>query len=367
MSRRRLSRRAFAVLTVALVVSLVLGRIEQAAAQSEHPKVGLLLPLSGGYASVGNDNRQGVEAALALGKRSRPFELLYADTMADPTTAVTEFRKLIDTSGVLAVYAMRGPVGMTLNPLSRSSIMPLLGGVGIPSFTESNPHAFQLWPTSTDEGTFLAEHLVAHGFQKLALLTAQDDWPVAVSNSLRAALKPAPLTIVFDQEIIPPETDFRSAVLQLNAKHIDVVFANLSIAQLGPFLKQAKALKFSGAIYSNFWVAKNDVVSVVGSAGVENVRFVEMDGEMPALRKLLAEKFGSEPSGATISAYAAILLLGQALGHSPPPNSPAELSAVLAEQREISTPDGPIPLVDRRAKFKLAMKVMRGGKPERDR
>lgn len=323
------------------------------------PKIGMLLPLSGSYASGGVDNQQGVEAALSLTNQAALFKVIYSDSRADATTGISEFRKLTDTDNVLAVFVMRGTVGMAINPISLNSKIPVLGAVGNKNFAATNQYAFQAWSKLDDEGAFLAKKLQDHGYHKVALLTVQDDWQGAVSDEFR---KVFPASILFDQEVVPSNLDFRSELSRIKALAPEVIFANLALAQIGPFMRQAKELNLNAKIYSNFWVAKKEVLDSVGAALLEGVRYVEMDTELPKLQKLINEKYSATVSGATLSAYASTLLLAQVIGKNPQITTRAELYAALLKQTQIETSDGPIAIVDRCIKFPLVEKTIQGGK-----
>lgn len=327
-------------------------------------KVGMLLPLSGNYAAVGVDNRQGIEAALELSPYTGSLNIEYADSKADATVAVSEFRKLTNDEQVVAVYAMRGPVGMAINPISKAIGVPILGGVGNKDFAAMNEYAYQFWSTSDEEGRFLANALKSNRLMKVALLTAQDDWPVAVSKAFRERVKANNGSIVYDQEYIPSELDFRTAIAQLKSKAPDVVFANLGINQLAPFFKQAREFKLALAIYSNFWAAKKDVINAAGIENVEGIKFVEMNTALPSFQKTVAEKFKSTPSGATLSAYAGTLLFLQVAAKHPEARSPLSFNRALTEMREIETPDGPLFIKDRRVEFPLIERTIHGGNAE---
>jgi ABC-type branched-subunit amino acid transport system substrate-binding protein len=251
---------------------------------------------------------------------------------------------------------------MAINPISKAAGIPILGGVGNKDFTAMNDYAYQLWSTSEDEGRFLANVLKANRLMKVAVLTAQDDWPVAVSNALRARVKSNNGGIVYDQEYIPSESDFRTAIAGLKRKEPDVVFANLAINQLAPFFKQARELKVESVIYSNFWAAKKDVINAAGEENIEDVKFVEMNTALPSFQKTIAEKFRSTPSGATLSAYAGTLLLLQVVAKHPEANSSSSFNEALSKMREIETPDGPLTITDRRVEFPLIERTIRSGK-----
>jgi hypothetical protein len=117
-------------------------------------------------------------------------------------------------------------------------------------------------------------------------------------------------------------------------------------------------------MYCNLWIAKKDVIESAGMDVLEGVRFVEMDTNVPSLRKFVLDKYSATPSGATVSAYAATLLLLQTLSSNSSISTREDLYAELLKQTEISTPDGAIPIVDRRVRFPLKEKILKNGKVE---
>jgi ABC-type branched-subunit amino acid transport system substrate-binding protein len=109
--------------TICLLAALVFFGTSSAAAQSdtarpEKVKVGALLTLSGSFATAGEDCRRGIEAALAVSGARSSLDVIYADSKNEQTTAISEFRKLVQADKVLAVYTHRSTIGMALNPVS---------------------------------------------------------------------------------------------------------------------------------------------------------------------------------------------------------------------------------------------------------
>lgn len=347
------------IVVFSFVILLHFSRLNKSA--SADTRVGVLLPLSGNYAALGVDNKQGIEAAIELSSYKAPLQLEFADSKADAATAVSEFRKLTRDGKVVAVYAMRGPVGMAINSISGDIGVPVLGGVGNKDFAAMNELAYQLWSTSDEEGRFLADALKNKQLSKVAVVTAQDDWPIAVSKSLRDQVQLNGGSVVYDQEYVPSDSDFRAAIVQLKTKAPDVVVVNLAINQLAPFFKQARQMKFVTRMYSNFWAAKKEVIGAAGTENVEGVTFVEMNTALPSLQKIIAEKFNSKPTGATLSAYAGMLLLLQVAAKHPEVNSASSFNQALAQVHEIETPDGPLAIHDRRVRFPLVERTIQSG------
>ena len=325
-------------------------------------KLGALLPLSGQYAAVGVDCQHGIEIAQSEISSSAQFEFVTADSKADATTSVSEFRKLLNVDGVIGVFAFRGPVGMAVNPLSKSAQLPLLGGVGNKDFARNNEYAFQLWPRSDVEGEYLAHEWNKRGLKKVGVLTVQDDWPVAVSMGLRERGRALGFNFVFDQDVLPAETDFRSQVVHLRNAAPDVIFINVGLNQIAPLLKQVRELGVRAEIFSNFWLGKKDVLTAAGSTS-EGVKFVEMTTSFPALTEAVKKRFNSTPSGATLSSYVATHMFAQALS-SADSKTPHSLHARLTAITEIQTPSGVFSVKNRFVQFPLSVRIVRDGRVE---
>lgn len=346
-------------------------RAEASPSSSAHRKlstIGLLMVLSGSYSVVGADNQQGIAAAMAELGEAAHVTFVTGDTRADPTQAISEFRRMVAQYHPLAFYVMRGPPGMAVNPISKMLAIPLLGGVGNSLFATDNPYAIQAWPPSSEEGAYLAKVFAAKRLGKIALVTVQDDWPIAVTAGLKSELSRLSWgAIVMDKELAPSEVEFGALVSKLKEASPDVVFLNLGLSQIAPFLKQARIARLTAQLYSNFWAGKKEVIAASGLDTIEGLKYVEMDTDRPALCRFLAETYNSSPSGATLSAYASILLLNQGLRSAPDAAvSTDSLYRALLRQSEIRTRDGPIAIRDRVIQFPLAIKTIRNGKPERE-
>jgi branched-chain amino acid transport system substrate-binding protein len=332
---------------------------ESANNQIAHLKIGMLLPLSGQYAAIGTDSQQGAEIAKQEIGAAANIEFIFADSKADPNQAISEFRKLVNVDHVAGVFAFRGPVGMAISPLSKTAKVSLLGGVGNRDFAQQNEYAFQLWPRSDVEGQYLAERLHELGFKKIALVTAQDDWPVAVSAGVRERASKLGLSLVYDQELLPTDLDLRSQITKLRSAQPEVIFLNVSLGQIAPFLRQLKDLGITAPVFSNYWAGKKEVIAAGGDA-IEGVRYVEMATNYAGLKKDLASRFGATPSGATLSTYVATIMLAQAAQGASEIDA-ATLYSRLSALGAVKTRNGTFQVRDRVVEFPMTLRTIRNG------
>lgn len=329
--------------------------------QQQQIKIGMLLTLSGPFASAGEDCRLGVNAALAIANSQSRFEIVFGDSKNDPTSAISEFRKMTDVDKVWAIYTHRGNVGMALNPASEKSSMPLLAAVGNKNFAKNNKFAIQIWPKSSEEGEFFANEFVEQGYKNVALIYTQDDWTTAVSDSFRDKYKALGGKILIDQSLVPTESDFKSLLLQVKSKQPEVVFFDALLPQIGPLVKQARELGVKSVIYSNFYAAKKEVLESAGASSLEGVRFVDIDTSLPTLGAKLSPIGDVTPSGLTVSSYLATLLLIQTINSDPGIQSKEDLYTALLQQKEIRTPDRIFSIKDRAVEIPLAIKKYHQG------
>ena len=358
----------YAFLTVVCFFALCLfTAITSSSTPPSKLKVGMILTLSGNFASAGEDCRKGIEAGITNEGQAGVPEPVYSDSRNEPAVAISEFRKLAQLDGVIGVYTHRSSMGMALNPISQSSRIPLLGAVGNKDFAAQNQFAIQVWPRSDEEGYFTAEKLIKRNFKRAALLYTEDEYTTAVSKSFRERFTALGGELVFDQLALPTDHDFHTLVTQIKAKSPEVFYANMLLPQIGPVIKQAREKGISGPIYSNFFTSRKDVMDAAGADALENVRYIEMDTELPLLKKKLNLSEDVTPAGLTVASYVAARLLVQAAADKANPKTAGELQAALFRQQVVHTPDHDYPIKDRYIQFPLVVKIMRNGKGAREK
>ena len=169
-------------------------------------------------------------------------------------------------------------------------------------------------------------------------------------------------SVIYDQEITPAEIELRSQIVKLKALHPDAIFLNVGLNQIGPFIKQLREQGIVIPVYSNFWAGKKDVITSAGEAG-EGIIFDEMSTNLENLKTELVSRFQSTPSGATLSAYVATMMLGQAAAKMTGTNA-SELYNNLLQIKTITTRNGNFDVKDRVIQFPMTLRVIRNSKVE---
>ena len=329
---------------------------------SKKVKVGALLTLSGKFASAGEDCRLGIEAGLAVAGLNAPIEITYADTLNDPTTAVSEFRRLVTREHIFAAYTHRSSMGMALNPISLKTGIPLLGAVAHKDFATNNTFALQVaWRTDV-EGESAATELVKRGDKKVALIFTEDEYTSADAESFRKKLREFSGSLVFESAVLPAETDFRSLLLQLKGKAPTAIYLDVLLPHIVPLIKQIQEVGIEAGIFGNFYIAKEEVTNALGSKALEGMQFLDVQNDLPALKARLSGGRAINPPGLTLTSYLATLLLAQTAKENPRVATTAEFAAALLRQSAVVTPDRIFRIENRIVQIPLVVKRFQDGR-----
>jgi ABC-type branched-subunit amino acid transport system substrate-binding protein len=315
-------------------------------------KFGMLLTLSGNYAVAGEDQRIGINEALKSNQTSS-VDLVYADSLNDPKTGMSELHKMIMVDKVSAVYLNRAKVAIPLNKTSKENKMPLIGCVGHDDFVPGNEYAFQVWPKALDEGGFLAKNTIENGAKKVAVIYAEDEYLSSLSRSFKDTVLALNKEVVLFESILAENVDVRSLVLKAKSKNPDTIYINVSVPQIGPIVKQIRELGIQANILSNLYVAKEEVLNSASSELFEGIRFVDVNTELPILKKSLGIAENKSIAGLTLSAYVGTTLLLQT---SADLKSGEDFYNALLRQKEVRTADYNYKIEDRYVKFPLVIK-----------
>ena len=342
---------------LASILCFAVTRSAQGETAQQPARFGAILTLSGNFASAGEDCRKGLEAG--LGTNSTSFQTVYADSRNSSADALSEFQRLTGEAKALAIFTHRSSIGMALNPVSQRSRVPLIGAVGHQDFATTNRYAFQAWPSSDQEGRFVAERLIELGQKEASLIYTEDEWTSSVSTAFRDRYKTLGGVIFVDEALLPGELDMRSTLMKSARLNPNAaLFLNLLLPQIVPSLKQKTELQIAAPLYFNFYLAKPEVREAVGEDVLNGVHYVEINTSLPKLSQRLGLDPEASLPGLTVASYVAGTLMAQALHQMPAPLSTEAFYSALLEQREVRTEDAIYPIHDRRIEFPLVIKTM---------
>ncbi len=264
-------------------------------------KIGLMAPLTGSWASEGQDMKQIVELLVeevnakggALGQQ---VELITEDDGGDPKTAALAAQKL-STQGVAVVI---GTYGSSVTEASQTiydenQIVQIANGSTAVRLTEKGLQYFFRTSTRDDEqGRVAAQTVEKKGWKKVAILHDNTTYSKGLADEAKALLD-GKVEIVFYDALTPGERDYTAILTKLKAAGPDGVFFTGYYPEAGMLLKQKKEMGWDVAFLGGDATNNPDLLKIAGDTA-EGYLFLS-----PPVPQDLA----SEEAKAFLSAYAA--------------------------------------------------------------
>ena len=203
------------------LLSEVPGALKWADAQAGAGKrtIGVLLPLSGRYAAVGELARRGIELSIARAEALGwpASEIITIDTTGDPTVASAGLHKLAtEHHAVVVLGPLLSSEGEVLAQQAQDLGLPLMMMVQRPGLAENRPNVFNTWVTAEEQIDALVEHAV----HRLGLKTFAVAYPAKESSARLATrfweqVEAAGASIAAIESYEPAATDFRETAQRL--------------------------------------------------------------------------------------------------------------------------------------------------------
>ncbi|HHW14329.1 MAG TPA: ABC transporter substrate-binding protein [Firmicutes bacterium] len=259
---------------LSLVLSLIL--LSPAASAADTIKVGVIAPITGNLASIGNAVSEGIRLAFKIanaqgGVHGNKLELVVYDDRNVPEEAVSAAKRLISGDKVPVII---GSVGSSptaaVQQITMREHVPLVTPVSMaPKLTEiGDKYIFRATATAAMRETtfakFVAQRLKA---KTVAFIASNEDLG---RSTVEAAQKeyakygnPKPVYTAFFE---PTATDFSAELVKIKALKPDVVYIVADSVRASIIVKQLRALNLQGYIVASAEAATNEFLRLAGPA-----------------------------------------------------------------------------------------------------
>lgn len=252
-----------------------------APALAETIKLGLMCPLTGKWASEGQDMKNIVsllvdETNAAGGINGKKVELVVEDDAGDPRTAALAAQKLAG-AGVIAVIGTYGSAvtEASQNIIAESGLVHVGTGSTSIRLTEKGlPLFFRTCPRDDAQGAAAAAAIVKGGFKKVALLHDKSSYAKGLADESRKALEKAGVEIVFYDALTPGERDYTAILTKLKAAAPDVVFFTGYYPETGMLLRQKKEMGWDVPMMGGDAANHQDLVKIAGAEAARGYFFI---------------------------------------------------------------------------------------------
>ena len=320
-----------AVILISLMTFPTKARAEEL---KQRPKLGVILPLTGRAATAGEAVRNGV--SMANSDLNDLFEVYFEDNALDGARTVTAANKLIQHNKVdcLLVYAS-GPSNVVA-PIAETSNIPMIGMSVDPNVSKNRNWVMIHWAPVKNTVDRLFEELTNRKLNKVAILSTQSQGVLEIQDYFSKNSAKHGITIAYNEQILPTELDFQTAISILKNRQPQAVFINLYYGQAGIFAKRAADLGLKPQFFGPFIL--DDDNEIKASAGALDGAFYAntSHGDL-TFEKRYIERFGKRPVLGGIGAYDSTLLFSEAIKRSE-----GTKKSVMKELREMQNFKGAI-------------------------
>ncbi|MFH1145782.1 MAG: ABC transporter substrate-binding protein [bacterium] len=257
---------ASVVIVVAVVIGYSILKGPNEPVSTESIKIGIILPLSGDVASLGENAHNG--ATLALNELpstiKNRLEFIFEDDKFDAKNTVSAFNKLVDIDKVGIVICFTSTPCGAVAPLADQKEVPLIAVASAP-VQKNRAYVVRLELSTIQEGRVMAQYLRTKNYQRIGSIVAIQDGIQSAYNSLVA--DNAVVTKEVKKESIgPAEKNFRSSISKILSARPDVIVVGLLPGSAGIFAKQARELGYKGDFVGFNFIEGDETLQAAGGA-----------------------------------------------------------------------------------------------------
>ena len=311
---------------LAMLLVAVLGLVlaGPAPAAQKVIKIGVVGPLTGQFAAVGQSQLNGAEMKakeINAAGGDYKIELLSEDDASNCDQSVNATVKLITKDKVTAILgACNSPCALAMVPLTkRYKTAQFTFGVGTAITKQGSEWVFRVAVGAPGQTKALADYAVSElGQKKIAVLYSDDEYGASMAEGFKAALKAHGLEPTAFESYPRSDKDFSGQLTKVKSSGATALYPTGSYAASALIAKQAKQLGLNLQLLGDTGNATPKYMelggeAVEGSVVVEPFTPADKDPKIQEFVKKYKELYGRAPDGWVAEMYDTVGLIHQAI------------------------------------------------------
>ncbi len=185
-------------------------------------RIGVIIPLSGNLAFLGEPAKQAAEFALENFKDTKhKYEFIFEDDQFSAEKAVTAANKLISIDKVDAIISFGSSGGNAVNPLAEKNKVIHFAVASDPKVADGT-YNFNHWTPPSEEVRVLIAELQRRSIKKIGVLTANQGGMLAITQEIKKQIIGTDIQITTEQVFNIGEKDYRSLILKIKQNLPDI-------------------------------------------------------------------------------------------------------------------------------------------------
>lgn len=299
---------------IIIILIIILLAVFYKPGPGETVKIGVILPLSGKAASLGEDIRNALDLALEeINRKDKVIELVYDDEKCDPKEAVGAYQAVTLKGVKLIIGACCSPSTLAVAPLAeQDKIVLITPASSADRISEAGDYIFRNHVLASQKEGKLGE-FAGQEFNTVATIYDQtNDGYVIGEKAFVEQFQNRGGTVVERQAFQKGATDFRTELAKIKAKNPETIFIGALMPESALIVKQIEELGISSQIITEDAVATDrKFLDAVGDLS-EGIIFSgsEFSRETNAeFWDLYTERFGKNPNIFAAQGYDCLMIL----------------------------------------------------------
>jgi len=214
---------------------------------------------------------------------------------------------LVNIDNIDIIFTTVSSIAMALKPLAEEKEVLLWADSSHPLLTKDSRFILRHASIADNDGKIIAEDILEQGFKKVGIIHSQDDYGLAVKDSLVSYLTKEEVE-VFTEAIDLRGSDFRTQITKIKSQDPSaIVFITIG-PSAGYLIKQTRELKYDKQLYSSVGFSLTPDAQTIAGEYATGMRY-QTYKENPAFEKAFEEKFGRKPSLLSYVSYTDVELL----------------------------------------------------------
>ncbi|EKD23651.1 MAG: hypothetical protein ACD_81C00203G0002 [uncultured bacterium] len=214
-------------------------------------KIGVIAPLTGDLAFIGEGYKNAIMLAQEESKDSKyAYELFFEDDQYNPSKTSSAVNKLVFIDKVDVVISLGSGPGNVINPIAeKNKVIQFATAASDPTVAKGD-YNFIHWTPASEEGKVFVEELRKRGIKKLGVLALNHPWPMAEIAAIEKNIQGTDIQIVTNQKFNEDERDFKSIIAKIKNSGAEIYLIEATSPQLEIVVKQMKDMGVTAPITS---------------------------------------------------------------------------------------------------------------------
>ncbi len=287
-------------------------------------KIGVMLPLTGDMAQLGQPSSNAIKMAVddaneKGGIKGHQIELVVEDTKCNPKEASTAATKLISIDKVIAILGeFCSSATLAAVPIAENAKIPMISPASSNyKISDAGDYIFRTFPSDALQGKEGARIVTNMQYRKIALFYINNDYGIGLKDVFVNKLKDLDAEAIVVEQHNQGDTDFKTQLSKIKAAKPQAIYLVTHPAEGALILKQAKELGIKLPIIGTETLKDESFVKLASdSAEGIMMTFSRIDKTSDSYKKFEEEYkkyYNEEPSAYSPEAYDAVNSLVKAI------------------------------------------------------